>query len=284
MKNILRTSALCIILAIFPAGKHVHAQAVGDFWELGLFGGVTQYYGDLQHSLFEPEEANPVLGVFARYSPNKNLSFRTGIYRGTISGHDRHGGIEHQKRNLHFRSKITEVSLIGEWNLMGFNMRRKNRDDFTPYIFAGIGVFRFNPQAEFDGEWHDLQPLSTEGQGLPDYFDRDPYSLTQFTIPMGVGIKYQISNRVTVAFEIAHRKTFTDYLDDVSTTHVDKEELLVRRGGRAMLLSDRSGETPFFDEAVYGDGDTRGNPDTDDWYAFFGFTISFNPITQLCPM
>jgi hypothetical protein len=269
---------------ILLANAELRAQAEGDYWEVGIFGGVSQYYGDLTHSWFEPDEAHPAIGAILRYSPNKYLSIRGGIYFATISGNDIHGNVGHQRRNLHFESNITEASAVLEWNIMGLNLRRANRDNFSPYLFAGIGVFRFNPMAEMGDEWIPLQPHNTEGQGLEDYPGREPYSLTQAAIPMGIGAKYQLTREVVIGVEVAWRKTFTDYLDDVSTTHVDKDLLRDRVGERAVRLSDRSAESPFSDEPLYSDGDQRGNADTDDWYTFFGVTITYKPRPPGCPM
>ena len=78
------------------------------------------------------------------------------------------------------------------------------------------------------------KPLSTEGQGLADFPGQKPYHLTQFALPFGIGLRYALSDNVHIGFELSDRKTFTDYLDDVSSHYVDHEQLLIARGPRAV--------------------------------------------------
>ncbi len=95
-----------------------------------------------------------------------------------------------------------------------------------PYVFAGFGVYHFNPQgsltdANGNVTWYDLKPLRTEGEGMAQYPNRKEYSLTQFNVPMGAGIKYFLSHKTTIGLEVSYRQTFTDYIDDVSTNYID---------------------------------------------------------------
>ncbi|MBC7866639.1 MAG: outer membrane beta-barrel protein, partial [Gloeobacteraceae cyanobacterium ES-bin-316] len=126
-------------------------------------------------------------------------------------------------RNLSFRSNITEISLIAElyplYAFIDWSMRESDPPRFSPYIMAGIGYFKFNPQANLNGSWVDLQPLSTEGQGFQEYPDRQPYKLSGISIPVGAGVKYDLSPVVNIRAEFLYRPTNTDYLDDVSTTY-----------------------------------------------------------------
>ncbi len=84
--------------------------------------------------------------------------------------------------------------------------------------------------------------MSTEGEGLVEYPDRKPYNLFQFSIPFGGGIKFRVSDHIVVAYEIGMRKTFTDYLDDVSTRYVDQAILLNERGPGAVAMAFRGDE------------------------------------------
>jgi len=135
----------------------------------------------------------------------------------------------------------------------------------------GISMFYFNPKArEKPGrEWIELQPLGTEGQGLAEFPDRQHYSLTGFAIPMGVGLKFALSDKINLGAEIGMRKTFTDYLDDVSSTYAGDKLLLEYGKESTLFFSNRSG-TPK------ESGAARGNPDQDDWFILGGFTISVN--------
>jgi hypothetical protein len=136
-----------------------------------------------------------------------------------------------------------------------------------------VAVYHFDPYT-FDsaGRKYYLKPLSTEGEGF--IAGRNNYSLTQFSIPFGAGVKMPLSENINVGFEIGYRKLFTDYLDDVSTTYVDPNLLLVNRGAKAVELSYRGGELKT-GSIVYPVGVQRGNPSSKDWYYFTGLTLTF---------
>ena len=143
---------------------------------------------------------------------------------------------------------------------------------YTPYVFIGISLFSFNPQAEYNGTWYDLQPLGTEGQGTIAYLDKEKYSLSQFSIPIGAGIKYDINKKVNFAVEWGIRKTFTDYIDDVSTTYANPVAISSEKGQVASRLSDQSLDL----DTKYGNvGRQRGNSKNNDFYAFAGIMVTF---------
>ncbi|MFZ4583446.1 MAG: hypothetical protein ACOYM7_12415, partial [Paludibacter sp.] len=129
------------------------------------------------------------------------------------------------ERNLNFRSKISEVSLIAEFHPLFMFIDWPGRDGepprWSPYLAAGIGFYGFNPQSKLGNKWVDLQPLSLEGQGFTEYPNRKPYSLAQFNVPFGVGVKYELSPTFNLRAEFMHRVLFTDYLDDVSTRYIN---------------------------------------------------------------
>ena len=93
----------------------------------------------------------------------------------------------------------------------------------------------FNPRGKYEGDWYSLRPLSTEGQGLIE--TRKEYSLVQLVIPFGVGFKYAINKDLSVGIEYGIRKTFTDYIDDVSKTYFDPVYLGGEKGPMAPLLA-----------------------------------------------
>ncbi|MFT3979559.1 MAG: DUF6089 family protein [Ferruginibacter sp.] len=151
-------------------------------------------------------------------------------------------------RNLSFRSNITEIALVGELHplfaFIDWTARDGEPPRFSPYVMAGISYFTFNPQAKLNGNWIDLQPLSTEGQGFAEYPNRKPYKLNAIGIPVGGGVKYELSSMINIRAEFMYRATTTDYLDDVSTTYIDKSLFANYFSGNklvnAVLLSDRN--------------------------------------------
>lgn len=236
--------------------------------ELGLWGGVSLYQGDL--SPYDPidylGELEPGGGVFLRVNPVKPFSFRLGLSLGQVNAKDGVTNPENAGRGLNFRTNITELALTAEWNL--FRIGNPRGTQFVPYLYGGAALFRFNPETEFEGNWIELQPLGTEGQGLPGY--EAPYDLTQLSIPLGGGLKFIFKERFTLGFEMAARKTFTDYLDDISSQTINYLDVLEGNGSLAAQLSNPSIKDPEVENLIY-----RRGGEFDDWYFFGGVTLSF---------
>ena len=251
-----------------------------SYWEIGAFGGITNYLGDLSPVFLTMSETHPALGGFVRFNPHRFFAIRGGVTYGMISGDDsKHSDIDFRmRRNLSFKSTIFEVAITGELNLSGYMPINTDRR-FSPYVFGGGAMFMFNPRALYQGQWVDLQPLGTEGQGTSAFPDREPYKLTQLAVVGGGGVKIALTEFWNLGLEIGFRKTFTDYLDDVSSTYVAQEDLVPENGALAYSLSNRSGEVR--DDGVpvpYDEGTLRGDPHDKDWYIFAGITISRNLI------
>ena len=255
---------LSIILAfIYCYSTGSYAQQI----EVDISGGISNYQGDLQPVFLTLSMAKPAAFIVIKYGLNENIFIRGGYAIGSVEGDDRLNRDYLQSRNLRFRSAINEFHIGLEYRLI-------NPANFsvTPYVFAGVGVYRFNPYATYQGNKYFLQPLGTEGQGLPQYPEKKIYSLTQLCLPYGGGIKWQINCNLHLGFEFGHRKLFTDYLDDVSSTFADEKTLRDARGQIAVDLAFRRKELdPTRQYPAEGGG--RGNQKQDDWYYFTGVTI-----------
>lgn len=181
-------------------------------------------------------------------------------------------------RNLSFRTNITEIAAIAEFHplfaFIDWESREGDPPRFSPYLMGGISYFTFNPQAKINNTWIDLQPLRTEGQGFAEYPDKKPYKLNGIGIPVGGGVKYELSALFNVRLEFLYRATNTDYIDDVSTTYADKALFANYFSGNrlvnAVLLSDRQrGEIP---SQTLPDK-KRGNPKDNDHFFSFNLKI-----------
>ncbi len=177
-------------------------------------------------------------------------------------------------RNLSFRSRIAELQLATEIHPLFFKRYDEDKAPFlSPYIVAGIGIYRFNPEAKLDDTWYALPPLRLEGQGFSEYPDKKPYSLTQINVPLGIGVKYEVSPVVNTRLEIVHRILFTDYLDDVSTTYINpalfSSYLQPKQAAIATQLHSRRGEIET--GYVPREGQQRGNDRNND--AFFSIQL-----------
>jgi len=257
MRKLLLLSMFCPVVALCQQRFHVT-----------LFGGLSNYAGDLQDHRFTLQQSNFALGAGIKYDITPNVALRLAFNHGTIEGDDKKSTDPLlQARNLSFISRINEGSLLVEYTPL-------NMEDYTisPFIYSGITVFHFNPYAyDSVGNKVYLKPLSTEGQGLAP--DRKPYNLTQFAIPVGVGVKFRINDNTVLAYELSARKTFTDYLDDVSTTYFDQTALAQARGPKAVELAYRGNELKNGNPTYPEQGSVRGGSRYKDWYYFTGFTL-----------
>lgn len=264
-----------IIFSFLLATANVFAQKNNNNIEVGIMLGGTNYIGDMTDSRFK--EVNFSGGIMLRYNPNYNFSLRGSVFYGKLSGDDANlGDPALQQRNLDFHSPLLEFSGQLEWNLLGFDaMGTKGNKGFSPYLFAGVGVFKFNPKTDFNGEEFELQPLGTEGQGTTPLQGRKKYALTQVSLPFGAGIKLRLAPRVVLGLEYGPRFTFTDYIDDVSLTYANPTIIAAQYGANAGALSNRSGEDQGPYDIITQKGNQRGDKSTRDWYNWFGVTMSY---------
>jgi hypothetical protein len=235
---------------------------------LGLFVGKMNYQGDLNPSSFKFSHSKPTVAFNIRQSFNRWLSLKGGVAIGSIEGADRYNRDYLQKRNLSFYTTIKEASLSVETSLLDLSTTR-----FTPYVYGSFSLFHFNPWAyDNSGKKTFLQPLSTEGQGLSQFPKQKSYKLTQLNVGFGVGARYAINDNMNIGVEFSQRKTFTDYLDDVSSIYVDKNVLMQAKGPKAVEMAYRGDELPG-GSAYPNHGEQRGTPSEMDWYYFFGINI-----------
>lgn len=253
-------------LLLLFASFSLHAQQT---WEVGVFGGGAAYMGDLNPN-------NPVkvsgasLGAFVQRNFDGYLSAKLNYTFGQISGADSQSPNAQQRlRNLSFTTQLSEFSLIGEFNFMKY-IPEVGQNRWTPFVFLGVGVVGYNPQAVYNNITYDLRPLRTEGEAKP-------YSKLASTFPYGVGFKYNFSGQLNLILDLGYRNPSTDYLDDVSGSYPDKVKL---PSDLSRALSDRSGEV----NGVYigTPGTQRGDLRPKDTYMFVGVGISFTFISSKC--
>ncbi len=244
--------------------------------ELSLeFGGMS-YMGDLNNQhLF----AKPCFGYGGglRYCFDDRWALKVGGAYGHVEGGNPDAIA---MRNLSFRSHVWEATARAEFNFLPYGYTEVQWR-FTPFIYAGIGLMGFNPKAQYtnpltnETEWVELRPLCTEGQGTPQYENRTPYSLLQVVIPFGMGFRVSPNRYLQILAEYGVRKTFTDYLDDVSTTYVGSDLLRTTDGGEmAAIMADRSAEVAGGKSNA--PGIKRGDDSLKDWYVYMNVSVSIS--------
>lgn len=252
--------------------------------------GGTTFMGDLGGSTgkgtrfikdYNFKSIRPILSVGGKLRTKSFFAFEADLNYGYLSGADKYSKEPIRfNRNLSFRSPIIEFTTTAQVyigrrklnNLYKIKSTRGRRSSFNldphPYVFAGLGFLRFNPQAKYEGKWVDLQPLGTEGQGLKPGFEK--YSRNAFVIPFGIGVRNAVTKYFNIGLEICMRKSFTDYIDDVSTVYYDNDAIREARGDVAAYLADpNNGTVPNATlPDGYGMGAQRGGAKYNDYYGF----------------
>ncbi|MDR3711868.1 MAG: hypothetical protein P4L51_03565 [Puia sp.] len=297
----------CFYLSVVALSSHLTSFCQSDEtsnFEGGFTAGPMAFMGDLGgHSGkgttflkdYNMNETKMSFGAFVATYPQPWLGFRLALNFGALSGDDadihykaESASLEQARlaRNLDFRTNIVEGFVAAEIYPTVF--LEDEPDDVVgrlrPYGLIGLGVFHFNPQGLYHDAtnntsyWVDLKPLHTEGEGFAEYPNRKNYSLTQLNIPMGVGLKYYISENVNVSFEIVYRKTFTDYIDDVSTTFIDPNLFYKYLSPAQAKIADyMSNKSPYRTSTPgpYGPGGIRGDASQKDAYFTTGIKMAF---------
>ncbi|MGZ3863988.1 MAG: DUF6089 family protein [Bacteroidia bacterium] len=278
--------ALCTVARAQYFTKH-------DSWkkerkEVLLGGGVSNFLGDLgglnrigthySYADLEMVLTSPSASLGYRYRLSKRFASRTEFSYLQVKGDDKLTLEQFRhNRNLNFKSNVFELSTVVEvslsfdrhgnrYHIKKTMFRRYKQYSAYYYAFVGIGGFYFNPKAQYGGNWYNLHDLSTEGEGLPGGIKK--YKRVSVSIPIGIGLRYRMNDRFTLGLEYNFRKTFTDYIDDVSGRYYDNIKLAQLKGPAAAALADPNlhlikGAT---DPDGSGKGAQRGNIKDKDAY------------------
>ena len=260
-------------------------------WEVGFNFGPSFFLGDLGGNSgkgtndikdINLEFTKMMKGVFITAYPKGWLGIRLAADVTYLEGSDdiiNTTGINElyrKQRNLDFKSTVLEGYFALElFPTMMFRRNTEYEPKLRPYGLIGVGVFHFNPKGSLSDAagnktWYALQPLRLEGQGMAEYPDVKPYKLTQINIPIGAGIKYYVSERINLSSEILYRKTFTDYIDDVSAKYIDPNNfgkyLSASDAALATKLSDKVIPIIFPGQGRFPAGNQRGDTKNGDTY------------------
>ncbi len=219
-------------------------------WEIGIFGGTSNYFGETASSLFAVDQFRWSGGIWGQYNISKWFSARLALNYIRIAGSDIFDNdLGRRQRYANFRNDIMEGALTLHFHLLQYGISKGER--FSPSVYAGIAVFKHNPMARIvmgldsltgapvylkdqdSGKdlWFLLQQVGTEGQTVsggidPEFPSRTApkqYSLWQIAIPVGINLDFIINKKWTVGADIGFRMTFTDYLDDISGYYFDRK-------------------------------------------------------------
>ena len=246
-------------------------NSMGQTLYMGATIGAGNYQGELKDGVVTTRGSRLAFGAGLQYTPNERVAVGTELTSAMLGGSDRYNTFYFaRRRNLHFDTRIWEWSLSARVNLL------VDRESIAiPYLTAGLALFKVDPFTTApSGERVFLYPLSTEGQSLAGS-GTPPHRNSNLSIPFGGGLEMRLTRRLRLDIELASRKTFTDYIDDVGNAYPDGDLLLAERGPRALELSYRGDELPGGEPLFPEAGTPRGNPKTKDWYLFLLFRFRY---------
>jgi hypothetical protein len=280
-KVIIATLLVTGLLQVQPVNAQY--EAIVQEGEFGISVGAAHYFGDL-NTRAKFNRPKPAVGVFFRKQFGNYIGLRVAAHYAQLGYSDVYNtqNAYQRRRNLSFNTNIFELTVQGDFNFFKF-VPIDPYHNFTPYVTLGAGIFSYDPYAYLQGKKVFLRPLGTEGQGTTAYSDRKPYNTMAFCIPLGVGVKYALNDRMNIGFEIVHRFTTTDYMDDVSKTYVGADKFPALPDGSpstAQLLQDRSYETG---DIIGIEGRQRGFSGQRDQYIMAEISVSFNLTSYRCP-
>ena len=239
--------------------------ARGNSWSYTVYLGASNMFSDLGGNS-EPGTSDfrdldfqafrPALGIGLQHHRNR-INYTADVVVTRLVGDDAFTDVGgRQIRNLSVRTDLVEASLKAE--VLPF---KNNKILKGFYVNGGVGAFYFQPKANYNDDWYKLRPLGTEGQNYLS--DKNTYSIVSMIIPFGYGYKFQLNRWSTLKLDISLRKTFTDYIDDVSTVYANANSIAESGGAIAGILADRSANT-------MSEGSQRGNNQSNDNYFLIG--------------
>ena len=251
-----------------PAYRYemVGSLGVGNF--LGELGGADQIgtngIKDLEYVL-----TSPAIGVGLRYKFERYVSTKANLNFGIVRGDDKlTQEYFRNRRNINFKSPLIELTVQAEFNFLREQkghiykirgVRGLKHKEKQLYCFGGGGAVYFNPRGKYtDGSWHNLHQYQTEGVN---------YSRITGVLLVGGGFKYAVNRYWGLGFEMGMRKTFTDYIDDVSKGYADPT-LFTSNPKAAYFANPGKDYFPIV-------GEQRGDPTDKDAYMFATFTVNY---------
>ncbi len=286
----MKRNFLYCLLAILPltvAAQHANFNTQRNWSlhkkELQIGFGATQFNGDLggsvgvgrDYSLKDIDiQATGLagwLGYRQRFHPYFATTTSLCVFQ--LKGDDKWSeeptryvrGLNFQSLSIEVQQRLEFIFAANEkfgsmFNLPG-NYSKKSRSQ-QYYVFAGLGLLYFNPRSEYiDGSMVALRPLKTEGQSVM-------YSPFTLTVPAGFGFRMGVSKMWRVGMELAYVKTFSDYIDDVSTTYANPSQLSTPQ---AQYFANPAVGNPSFNP-----GEKRGDSNQKDAYYHVNLIVTRN--------
>lgn len=263
-----------IILFIVLTGSSLKSQWL---WDYGVRLGASNYLGDIggKEKTRRDFVADMKLaktrwdgGVFVRYKWQPKLSLKLAFDWVRIEGDDKlSSNPGRHYRNFNFKNDLLDLGFTGEFFFyedpdLGNTYRYRN--SFRAYILGGIGGYYSSPKTIYNKQYVKLKDYDIEGVN---------YKSFGLNIPMGAGFYFTFDKKHRIGFEMNYRKTFTDYLDDISGNYPDANP-----GAMPDDFYIRTKELPVEDAGAYNShtfGSKRGDKTHKDAYMTVSLSYSY---------
>ena len=157
-------------------------------YEIGGMAGVSMYMGDAnQSSLFQG--LNPAAGVVFRKNYNFRWALKADLMMGKVSGNTENtDNVFPNNASASFSRNFFELGGQMEFNFMPYSdkFRYLSTSSVSPYLLAGLGL----TMAPGDGS-----------------------TFFGVHLPIGIGVKYKVKNRINLGLELTVHKLFGDNFD-----------------------------------------------------------------------
>jgi Domain of unknown function (DUF6089) len=185
-KNLVLVASLATIVL-------VTCQTFAQKINIGAALGGMNYKGDYTTGAVpNPLFFRPGGNLFFRYNISKSISLRANAMAGYITANDAQSSDPFQQiRNQSFRTAISELGFMFEYNFLNYSARRQVKN-WTPYLVGGLAYYKFDPR---------VQTGSYKTNGL--------------VFPFGVGVKYEFRRPWSIELEWGTRKLNHDNLDNL---------------------------------------------------------------------
>lgn len=218
--------AIVIFILVCSYFNQAHAQINVPKHEIGFNVGMFVYQGDLTpESMGAFKTPGFAINLFYNRILSRSFSLRTNLAHGKMMADD--GNYDkpayRQQRNFRFTAKNTEISELLVWNILGNGY--SDRQILSPYIFGGVGLSSLHVNRDWSRTNYDyFAGDSAMLNGLAaDSLHTVPGTIP--VIPIGAGIRYSISDKVSIMAEASYRITFNDYIDGFSkAANPDKKD------------------------------------------------------------
>ena len=183
---------LLMLMVLLPAAR-MSAQDDPQYrMEIGAGVGTVSYEGDFNGNVLK--NMQPMFSLVAKYKPNPRMAWAFNLSFGNIKGTGKNLKTwypEYQGKEMEFKNSLVDVTLKYEYNFWPYGTGREYRGavPLTPYITGGLGFTN----------------VKTHAGGV----------LTM-GIPIGLGVKYKLAERVNASLEWLMHFTFSDKIDGVN--------------------------------------------------------------------